>query len=83
MPKLIKIISIVGTIAMLAVGGGIIAHETHALAFLDETIKSLGMLSGTAEFLSQILFGVVIGLVAVKLLPVLQKIIGIFRKNKS
>jgi len=83
MPKLIKIISIVGTIAMLAVGGGIIAHETHALAFLDETIKSLGMLSGTAEFLSQILFGVVIGLVAVKLLPVFQKILGIFRKNKS
>jgi len=83
MPVLIKIISVVGTIAMLAVGGGIIAHETHALAFLDETIKSLGMLSGTIEFLSQILFGVVIGLVAVKLLPIFQKIIGIFRKNKS
>ena len=40
MPYIIKVIGVVGTIAMLAVGGGIIVHETHMLHSFDETIKA-------------------------------------------
>lgn len=83
MPLLIKIISIVGTIAMLAVGGGIIAHETHALSFLDNTIKNLGALSALSEFLSQVIFGLIIGYIAVKLQPLLTIVISKFKKSKS
>ncbi len=71
MPIIIKFISIVGTIAMLAVGGGIVAHETHALSFLDSNIKALGSFSGITSFISEIIFGIIIGFVTVKIMPLL------------
>ncbi len=80
MPIVIKTISVIGTVAMLAVGGGIIAHETHALQFLDETIQSLGSISWIASFISEILFGMIIGFIAVKVLPFLTPIIKKFKK---
>lgn len=73
MPILIKVISIVGTVAMLAVGGGIVAHETHALVFLDESIKSFASFSGILEFLSQVIFGIFIGFIAVKIYGFIKK----------
>jgi predicted DNA repair protein MutK len=82
MPKVIKSISIIGTVAMLAVGGGIIAHETHLLSFLDDSIALFGDYSYLASFASEILFGIVIGYIAVKTEPIVSKIIkkiGIFQ----
>lgn len=83
MPAIIKTISIVGTVAMLAVGGGIISHETHILSFLDETIESLGSISWLASFLLEILFGLIVGIIAVKLFPIVKPLFKIFKKNKS
>lgn len=80
MPVVIKIISIVGTIAMLAVGGGIVAHETHALHFLDQTIESLGSISWLASFIIEILFGMIIGFIAVKIVPFLTPLFKKFKK---
>ena len=53
MPYIIKVIGVVGTIAMLAVGGGIIVHETHILHSFDETIKAIPM----GGFISEIVVG--------------------------
>ena len=56
MPYIIKVIGVVGTIAMLAVGGGIIVHETHMLHSFDNIIKSIPM----GGFLSEIIIGTII-----------------------
>jgi hypothetical protein len=80
MPKIIKTISIVGTIAMLAVGGGIIAHETHILSFLDSYLKTIEYIGGFLIFLSEILLGAIVGFLVVKLLPFFTKF---FKKSKS
>lgn len=82
MPKIIKIIGIVGTIAMLAVGGGIISHETHILASLEHFLESLP-LSGLSIFLSEVILGAIVGYLAVKLLPILKPIFAKFKKSKS
>lgn len=80
MPVVIKVISAIGTIAMLAVGGGIVAHETHALHFLDNTIESLGGISWLVSFIVEILFGMIIGFIAVKVVPFLTPIFNKFKK---
>lgn len=41
MPYIIKSIGILGTIAMLAVGGGIIDHELHLLQSFEEVLKTI------------------------------------------
>jgi len=76
MPYIIKIIGIVGTIAMLAVGGGIILHETHILHSFDETIKAIPM----GGFLSEIIIGGIVGFITVKIVPIFSKL---FKKNNS
>lgn len=80
MPLIIKIIAVIGTIAMLAVGGGIISHETHILQFFDNIISSFGSFSGFLTFIIEIIFGLIIGYIAVKVLPI---IIKIFEKFKN
>jgi uncharacterized protein len=76
MPYIIKIIGVVGTIAMLAVGGGIIVHETHMLHSFDETIKTIPM----GGFLSEVIIGGIIGYITVKVVPIFSKL---FKKNNS
>jgi predicted DNA repair protein MutK len=76
MPYIIKIIGVVGTIAMLAVGGGIIVHETHMLHAFDETIKSIPL----GGFLCDIIIGGIVGFITVKVVPVFSKLL---KKNKS
>ena len=77
MPWIIKGIGILGTIAMLAVGGGIIAHETHMLHFMDNVIKAIPL----GGFLSEIILGGIVGLLTVKILPIFQKTFNKFKKN--
>ncbi len=57
MPYIIKTIGILGTIAMLAVGGGIIAHETHILQSLENIIKAIPL----GGFFSEIILGAIVG----------------------
>lgn len=70
MPYIIKTIGILGTIAMLAVGGGIIAHETHILQSFDETIKIIPL----GGFFSEILLGAIVGYIVVLIVPIFIKI---------
>ena len=74
MPWIIKGIGILGTIAMLAVGGGIVAHETHMLHFMDNVIKAIPL----GGFLSEIILGAIIGFVVVKIVPIFSKL---FKKS--
>ena len=76
MPYIIKIIGVVGTIAMLAVGGGIIVHETHMLHSFDEIIKAIPM----GGFLSEIIIGMIVGFISAKIVPVFSKL---FKRSNS
>ncbi len=70
MPYIIKVIGVLGTIAMLAVGGGIIAHETHILSSFSETLKAVPL----GGFFSEILLGAIVGYIVVLVVPIFSKI---------
>ncbi|WP_026804594.1 DUF808 family protein [Aliarcobacter lanthieri] len=61
MPHIIKIIGILGTIAMLAVGGGIIAHETHILKSFNNILTSIPL----GSFFSDIILGAIVGYITI------------------
>src|SRR4029079_635844 len=51
-PKLLRFISVLGTAAMLWVGGGILVHgfeALHVLTFIPETIHHLSVEAGAAR----------------------------------
>lgn len=78
-PYLIKSISVVGTVAMLAVGGGIVAHQTGLLHNVEEIVHHyISTMSWLVMFAVEIVFGMVIGYATVKLIS-----IAIFAKSKS
>ena len=77
MPYIIKIIGVVGTVAMLAVGGGIIVHETHMLYAFDETIKAIPF----GGFISEIIIGVIAGFIAVKVVPIVTSLLNKIKNN--
>src|SRR5574344_933984 len=76
MPYIIKTIGVLGTIAMLAVGGGIIAHETHILQSLENIIKAIPL----GGFFSEIILGAIVGYIVVLVVPIFSKIIKVFKK---
>ena len=76
MPYIIKTIGVLGTIAMLAVGGGIIAHETHILQSLENIIKTIPL----GGFFSEIILGAIVGYIVVLVLSIFSKIIKVFKK---
>jgi hypothetical protein len=77
MPWIIKGIGVLGTIAMLAVGGGIVAHETHVLKSFEEILSSIPM----GMFGTDIILGGIIGFVAVKIISIALPIFNKFKKN--
>jgi predicted DNA repair protein MutK len=87
MPKFLKVLSIVGTLAMLWVGGAIILHgleATHWWAAPYETVKSIGKAAGDSvtiakgfvtwavQALLDGIFGIIVGLV---LIPIVGKVL--------
>ena len=76
MPYIIKTIGVLGTIAMLAVGGGIIAHETHILQSLENIIKAIPL----GGFFSEIILGAIVGYIVVLVVPIFSKITKVFKK---
>ena len=68
LPKVIRLLSIVGTIAMLLVGGGMYVHNIEAVHHLLHALPSV-----TAEFLA----GLVVGLVLVAMMHV----VGMIKKG--
>lgn len=76
-PKLMKFLSVAGTIAMFLVGGGIIAH---GIGYLDNIVKTIasqiGVLEGVITMLLQGVVGVIVGLIVLGILTVISKIRG-------
>lgn len=75
LPKIIRLLSVVGTIALILVAGGIFAHNIHFLHHL--------LPSQIPSIIQEALYGIIIGLIAVGAVTVVKKIISSFRKSES
>jgi predicted DNA repair protein MutK len=73
MPRVLVALSYLGTVAMLAVGGGILAHH---LPFVEHLAAQAGGLAGVVELLLATLVGGVAGTVAAVLLHVFARLRG-------
>ncbi|ART80169.1 DUF808 domain-containing protein [Oceanisphaera avium] len=76
-PKLMKILSVAGTLAMFLVGGGILVH---GIGFLHHEVEDLAHLSGIFEniitmFLNAIV-GLMVGIIAVAIITIVNKVHG-------
>ncbi len=85
-PRLMRVLSVFGTVAMFLVGGGILAHEIPALHHIGELllqftthIPLLGSLAGMAY---QMLLGLVAGAVVVALVLLAAKVWRRVRPSK-
>ncbi len=75
-PKLMKFLSVAGTIAMFTVGGSIIAHGIPAIEHFIKALVGTGALAGVWGFVLEGLVGVAVGAVCVALWMGVQKIRG-------
>ncbi len=83
-PPIIKSISVIGTVAMLGVGGSIVAHQTGALHVVEEWIEHiLGAFSWLGTFGVQIIFGFIIGYITVRIMPILVWIRRTIKYSKA
>lgn len=77
-PRLMKTLSVVGTAAMFLVGGGIVAHSSHALAEAIEHWAS--QFSGAVSFILPTLIngliGILAGLAVFVVVSLAQKLMG-------
>jgi predicted DNA repair protein MutK len=71
LPVIIKLLSIVGTIALILVSGGIFAHNIEYLHHLLPDLPSM---------IRELMFGLVAGLIMVAMLTGGQKILSFFKK---
>ncbi|WP_296402565.1 DUF808 domain-containing protein [Psychrobacter sp.] len=73
-PKLMKILTILGTLAMFLVGGGIIVHGLHSLHLAVEDLAHLtGVFQGLSTNLLNGVIGLAIGLVVLILMTFIKK----------
>jgi predicted DNA repair protein MutK len=65
MPKLIKILTVVGTIAMILVGGGILAHHVEFFHhyFID----------GVPAIINDLIIGLIIGAVVLLIVKIFKR----------
>lgn len=77
-PRLMKLLSVVGTAAMFLVGGGILVHGLHTLEHLSETLTAPAVgvlpLAGVTEALLPQLLAALLGLIAGLVLVLLMNI---------
>jgi predicted DNA repair protein MutK len=79
-PKLMKFLSIAGTLAMFLVGGGILVH---GIGFLDHEVEDLAHLTGVFESVTTMLLNGLIGLIVGVVVVAIVTAIGKLRGNKS
>jgi uncharacterized protein len=75
-PKLMKFLSVAGTIAMFTVGGSIIAHGIPAIEHFIKALIGTGSLAGVWGFVLEGIVGVIVGAMCVALWMMVQKIRG-------
>ncbi|MBK8150054.1 MAG: DUF808 domain-containing protein [Acidobacteria bacterium] len=74
LPKIIRLLSVVGTLALILVAGGIFAHNIEYLHKLLPQVPTI---------IKEIAFGIIAGLIAVGAVTIIKKVISSFRKTKS
>ena len=76
-PKLMKFLSIAGTLAMFLVGGGILVH---GIDFLHHEVEDLAYLTGIFESITTMLLnalvGLVVGVIVVAIITMIGKVCG-------
>ena len=75
-PKLMKFLSVAGTIAMFTVGGSIIAHGIPAIEHVIKALVGTGALAGVWGFVLEGIVGVIVGAICVALWMSVQKLRG-------
>ena len=75
-PKLMKFLSVAGTIAMFTVGGSIIAHGIPAIEHFIKALVGTGALAGVWGFVLEGVVGVIVGAICVALWMRVQKLRG-------
>ncbi|MFC6381485.1 DUF808 domain-containing protein [Psychrobacter glacincola] len=78
-PKLMKFLSIAGTLAMFLVGGGILVH---GIDFLHHEVEDLAHLTGIFESIITMLLNALVGLVVGIIVVAIVTMIGKVRGNK-
>ena len=78
-PKLMKFLSIAGTLAMFLVGGGILVH---GIDFLHHEVEDLAHLTGIFESITTMLLNALVGLVVGVIVVAIITMIGKARGNK-
>ena len=65
LPKVIKALTVIGTVAMLLVAGGIFIHNSH---FLHDLVHSIPFILG------DLLVGIIVGAIAVGIMMIVEKV---------
>lgn len=81
MPKFMKVLSVVGTIAMFTVGGSILAHGIPATHYITDLLPSTGFVNTVGTMLVEIAVGLVCGFIAVGIMHLKDPIMKIFTKK--
>ena len=79
-PKLMKFLSIAGTLAMFLVGGGILVH---GIGFLHHSVEDLADLTGIFESFTTMLLNGFVGLFIGAAVVGIVTLIGKMRANKA
>lgn len=87
MPKFMKVLSVLGTIAMFTVGGSILAHGIPDVHHLTDMLPKTGWVNTVGTMLIDIGVGLIGGFIAVGIMHVLKKPIdkvkGLFKSMKT
>lgn len=81
MPKFMKVLSVVGTIAMFTVGGSILAHGIPATHYITDLLPSTGVVNTVGTMLIEIVIGLVCGFIVVGLMHFKEPIVKMFKKK--
>lgn len=81
MPKFMKVLSVVGTIAMFSVGGSIIAHGIPAMHTVTDLLPTSGIINTISTMLVEIVVGLIAGFIVVGLMHFKAPIVKMFKKT--
>lgn len=83
-PRLMKALTVIGTVAMFLVGGSILVHGVPPLHHgIEQLAEAAAPLAGVASMLLDALAGVVGGALALAVVQAGGKLAGIFRRSES
>lgn len=74
LPRVIRFLSVVGTIALILVAGGIFAHNIH---FLHELLPQV------PSIIKEVVYGILVGLIAVGIMTVIKKAISTYWERQK